>query len=183
MKRLQCLRYAAAAIASLGFVLPSGVLAADAQRAGLIATAAEMPAILDVGLSQGGSLFGQVLDSQGTPLTQTLVTIRSQGADVASTVTDARGSFSVGGLQGGVYEVRSAGGSSIFRLWTAAASPPSAHSGVLIVAGQDVSRGQGNIGRITNGHVLVGVALVLGVAGGIVAATTGNGNHEQQSGS
>lgn len=174
MKRFECFQYAAAAVAGLGLLLPSGVLAADASRAAVAAGSAEGPAILDVGLGDGGKLAGQVLNAQGEPLAETMVTVRCSGVDVASAITDAGGSFSARGLTGGVYEVNAAGGSGMFRLWTANASPPSAQSRVLIVAGQQVSRGQGGraqplLGPTTKTKVIVGTVLVGGIVGGIVA--------------
>ncbi|HTU26047.1 MAG TPA: carboxypeptidase-like regulatory domain-containing protein, partial [Pirellulales bacterium] len=194
MKRFQFLQYAAAALASLGFVLPSGVFAAEAPTpsapAATAAATDAAPLILDVSLGDGGMLRGQVVNGEGTPLAQTLVVIRSGANDSASTLTDRQGYFVVQGLHGGLYEVSSAGGSGMFRVWTAAASPPSANRSVLIVAGGDVNRGQcccqgpcrcGKCQRRcdpgyggprvpgwpTNGQVVLGVAVVLGIAGGI----------------
>ena len=174
------------------------------------AGAAPTPSILDVSFGAEGTLTGQVLNAQGAPLAQNLVTVRRSGFDVASAVTDKQGMFAVRGLQGGVYEVRSAGGSGVFRLWTANTSPPATHSGVLIVAGEQVSRGQccpgqccpgqccpnpccpnpcgrpcgfcpWNPGTLTNGHLLVGTLLVLGVAGGIVAISVNNQSQQSAS--
>ena len=165
MKRFKLLQYAVTGVAGLGLVLPSGVLAADASRTPVQASAAQTQSILDVSLGEDGTLFGQVLNVQGAPIAQATVTVRSSGADVASTVTDAQWSFSVAGLQGGVYEVTTDGGSGTFRLWTAEASPPSANRGVLIVAGGQVTRGQFFRG-IRNG----GALLMVGLLGGVVAA-------------
>jgi hypothetical protein len=165
MKRFHWLQYTAAGIAGFGLVLPSGLLAADASRAPVLATAAETPSILDVSLGKDAALVGQVLDVQGAPMAQTTVTIRSSGADVASAVTDAQGSFSISGLQGGVYEVTAAGGSGTFRVWTAEASPPSASKGVLIVSGGQTTRGQ-----FFRGPNKAGALVMVGLLGGVVAA-------------
>jgi Carboxypeptidase regulatory-like domain len=191
MKRFQWLQYAAAGIASLGFVVPSGLLAADAGRTPAPASAAETPSIMDVVLGEGRALSGQVLDAQGAPLAQTLVTVRGSGSGVASAVTDAQGYFSVRGLQGGVYEVTSGGSSAVFRVWTAGAGPPSARKSVLIVAAAPVGRGQYPAGPrpagprppgpITNGQVVIAGLLILGATGAIVAISLGN--QQQPSGS
>jgi hypothetical protein len=197
MKRFQFYQFAAAAVASVGLVLPSGVMAADAGQAPVPASAAQSPSILDVSLGDSGTLNGQVLNPEGNPLVKTTVSVRSPAGDTASAVTDLQGCFSIRGLQGGVYEVRCGENSGAFRLWTANASPPSATKRVLIVAGGAVNRGQcGQCcpgqrcspyagprppGSLTNGQILVAGALILGVAGGIVAIAVGK--QEQPSGS
>jgi hypothetical protein len=174
MKRLQSFQYAATAIASLGLVLPSGVLAAEARRSPVPASAAESQAISDVSLGEGGTLNGQVLNGQGLPLAKATVTVRSNGNDIASAATDVQGRFSIHGLRGGVYELTCGGSSGIFRLWTANASPPSAKAEVLLVAGGPISRGQcyqapGPPGSITNGQIIFGALVAAGLVGGIAA--------------
>jgi Carboxypeptidase regulatory-like domain len=164
MKRIRWFQYAAAGIAGFGFVLPSGALAAGNQTP-LLASSAETQSILDVSLGDGGTLSGQVLDVQGAPIAQTTVTVRNSGSDPASAVTDAQGSFSVAGLKGGVYEVTVNGASGTFRLWTAAASPPSANKGVLIVSGAQTTRGQ-----FFTGPNKAGALVMVGLLGGVVAA-------------
>jgi Carboxypeptidase regulatory-like domain len=195
MKRFQFCQYSATAIACLGLVLPAGARAADVGRTPAPNAAAQKSSILDVRLGQRGTLAGQVVDAQGRPLALTKVNVRSAGSatDMAGAVTDFEGRFSVQNLPGGVYEVSSGGGSGVFRLWTGAASPPSANQAVLIVAGGTVNRAQyyagNNYGwrpwcpRITNGEVVMGALLIAGVAGGIVAIAEGSGNHESQPGS
>jgi hypothetical protein len=181
MNRFRVCQYAAAIIASCGFVMPSSVFAATPTLA-----------ISDVSLGEAGTLYGQVVDGQGVPMAKATVLVRSYGREPVQAVTDAEGRFSVAGLQGGTYEVASGGGSAAFRLWTAAASPPAANRQVLIVAGDSVARGQQYQGRymqgrrrpITNGDV-VRTSLY---AGGFAALITGIvivavDEHDQNSGS
>ncbi|HEY1786024.1 MAG TPA: carboxypeptidase-like regulatory domain-containing protein [Pirellulales bacterium] len=150
MKRFQLFQYAATALASMGLMLPTRPAVAAGDNRPLATPAAapsqssgvQGPAILDVTLNEGGTLTGQVVNAQGKPLAKTAVSVRTCGNDVAGVATDAEGNFAVAGLRGGVYEVDSAGGAGYFRLWNTGTSPPSAHKGVLIVAGEQVSRGQ-----------------------------------------
>ena len=153
MKRFRFVGYVAATIACVGFALPLEVMAADASPlataagqqpapAAARAGAAETPAILDVGLGDGGTLTGQVLTGQGTPLPQSTVIVRGAGSDVTTAISDGQGRFAIRGLKGGTYEVASGGGYGVFRLWTPGASPPSAGKQVMIVAGGSVARGQ-----------------------------------------
>ena len=181
MKSSLCVQYAMATIASLGFVLPSGVLAADAGRTPLPTSASPAPSVLDISLGDEGTLTGQVLNAQGVPLAQANVTVRRSGTAVATAVTDSLGSFAVHGLQGGVCEVTAAGGSGVFRLWTGNASPPSAHKGVLIVANEPVARGQFFSGRSTNGQAVVIALLGAGLGAGIAAIATSGDEHKSGS--
>jgi hypothetical protein len=165
MKRFHWFQHAAAGIAGFGLILPSSLFAADSGPAPAAANTAETPSILDVRLGEGGTLSGQVLNAQGAPMPQASVTIRNSGGDVASTVTDSQGSFSIRGLHGGVYEVTTNEGSGTFRLWTADASPPAANQRVLIVSGDQTTRGQ-----LFRGRNKAGALLMVGLLGGIVAA-------------
>ena len=142
MKRFQWWRYAATGIAGFGLVFPTAAIAAQPAATPIAAHPAAAPPIADVTLGKGGSLSGQVVDAQGAPLAQTTVTVRSAGTDVATTVTDAQGNFSVAGLKGGVVETNAAGSSSVLRAWTADASPPSSNKSVVTVACRPVVRGQ-----------------------------------------
>ena len=60
----------------------------------------------------------------------------------ATANTDSDGRFQIRGLSGGLYEVTAAQRSGAFRLWAGDASPPGAVKQVLLVAGQQVTRGQ-----------------------------------------
>ena len=174
MKRFQCFQYAAAAIASFGLVLPSAALAADADRAPAPASAAQTPSILDVRLGEEGTLTGQVLNGQGRRWRRPWSPCGAPVSTWPPPSPTLRGTFSVRGLQGGVYEIKSAGGSGFFRLWTANSSPPSAHQGVLIVAGEQVSRGQGLrpqqlLGPATGTRAILGAVVGGGLVGGVAA--------------
>jgi hypothetical protein len=186
MKRFQVFQYAATAIATVGFVLPSGASAADGNPTPMRASTPQSPTILDVSLGEGGTLSGQVLNGQGAPLPKTTVAVRSSTGDSASTVTDVQGHFSIGGLRGGAYEVTCSGNSGIVRLWTADASPPSANKAVLIVAGP-VARGQYYQTPcprpLTHGQILLGTLTLGALIGGVTAwaITEHNSEHEPSS--
>ncbi len=165
MRRNQWLQVAATGIAGLGLVLPSGVMAAQPATP-ITASANAAPSIVDVRLNTRGMLVGQVVDAQGVAMPQATVTLRSSSLEVASTVTNAQGSFSLAGLHGGVYEASSAGGSTVLRVWTAEASPPSANKSVMIVSGGPVARGQ-----FFNGPNRLGSIALFGViVGGVTTA-------------
>ena len=110
------------------------------------ASAATSPAssatgVADVALRDGGVLHGQLLDPQGRPVANAPVRLMNGEQELAETRTDAQGAFAFRGLRGGVYQVAGAGGAGIYRLWAPGTAPPSARPGVLLVAGDDLVRG------------------------------------------
>jgi hypothetical protein len=135
----------AGALAALGMVLPSSVMAAapvaatPAAKAPL--AAAPAVAVNDIALRPGGVLLGQVVDQQGVAKAGTPVTIEFAGKEVARTTTDERGVFAAQGLRGGQYKINTVEGSSECRLWAADTAPPSARPAALVVTGNDLVRG------------------------------------------
>lgn len=131
------------AAALIAMLVPQMVYAANpsAAAAGQAAAVETSMAVQDVALQAGGVLQGQVLDVQGRPVTATAVTVIQQGQVVRQTHSDENGKFTVAGLKGGLYQVATAQGGAVYRLWTAEAAPPAAKSGVLIVSGDSVVRG------------------------------------------
>ncbi len=127
MKRFQRFQFAAAGLAALGLVLPSGRHVggrrlghrpADrdstrpAGKRGAVPAGAmppgQAPTVLDVSLGDGGMLSGQVVDAQGRPMAQTPVVVRGASGQVAVAGTDGGGRFQFRGLPGGLYEVTAA---------------------------------------------------------------------------
>lgn len=111
-----------------------------------LAGAAEKPLVVpvavDVALAEGGLLRGQVLDAQGAPLKNSPVSIWHENHQVAATVSDGQGQFSVMGLRGGVHRVVAGEQQAVYRLWTAEAAPPAARPGTVVIGGTSVIRGQ-----------------------------------------
>jgi hypothetical protein len=112
---------------------------------------ASQPQVRDVELQQGGTLEGQVLDSQGVPLAETTVFVVRDGQAVAATQTGASGWFSIADLRGGVYQVGTSQGGGVFRLWAPHTAPPAAAQQVLVVHGA-VARGGFRHGLVGGGH-------------------------------
>lgn len=141
-------------------VVADGPLSAQAtsRSSSVDAAAAKTPierpvrsvqSIGDVSLVHGGLLNGTVVDDQGRALAATTVTIR-QGRRVLSTRTGSKGEFQFQGLRGGVYEVASARGREIYRVWAPGTAPKNARSQALIVSRPQVVRGQfGDLGLST----------------------------------
>ena len=109
-----------------------------------------------------------MVDAAGVGMADQLVSLRGAGANLASTTTNANGEFQLAGVQGGVYEVSAGGNSTVLRVWTAEASPPSANGSVLLVGDGTVTRGQFFKGF--SGGGFAGVAVMGALIGGTVAA-------------
>ena len=155
------LQNAAVAMAGCGMLAsPSFVLAAEAPQAARTAPAVQ---ITDVALDAHGYLHGQVVDTQGAPQSGVEVLLERDAHRVSSVRTDKKGNFAAPASQGGHYRVRAGQTEGVYRVWTAAAAPPSARRGLLLVDGRTTARAQGQGGG--NGGLLM-----LGIAGAIVGA-------------
>jgi len=153
-------------LAVLGMCLPEALLAAPAQT----------PVVIDVTLRDGGTLVGQVVDPQGTPMVNTPVSLRSNGKELVAGNTNDKGVFAFRGLNQGVYQVVAANGFGTFRVWTQETAPPVAQPGALIVAGQETVRGNGPaISFLTNPWVLA--AAIAAAVGIPIAVSNANRHH------
>jgi hypothetical protein len=90
------------------------------------------PAVVDVAMSDGGVLHGQLIDLRGADAAGVPVSVKAQNKEVVRTLTAKDGHFAVPGLRGGVYQVAAAQGQGVYRLWTAKAAPPSAQKNAIV---------------------------------------------------
>jgi len=125
------LRGGAVALACFGLLIPRFALASEPTGR----------AVVDVALRDGGVLSGQVVNAQNVALANREVRVLQNAQEIAGAKTDAEGRFAIEGLRGGVYQVVTAQGSGVYRLWAPQTAPPSAEPAVLLVGG-DVVRGQ-----------------------------------------
>ncbi|HEX3600806.1 MAG TPA: hypothetical protein VHU84_11730 [Lacipirellulaceae bacterium] len=130
MRRISLATWAAA-VASFGLLVPTTV-----------AATAPIRGTTDIALGQDEMLVGEVVDPQGTAKRETPVWIQYQGADVVRTMTDINGVFAAKGLRDGEYQIKTDQGISNCHLWNAETAPRSARQVALVVAGNDVVRGQ-----------------------------------------
>ena len=98
--------------------------------------------ISDVGLQEGGTLRGVLLDSAGAPEVAVPVVLSRGGEVVASTKTGRSGEFAFRDVAAGVVELQTPSSQGIYRLWAPRTAPPAAEAGILIVDGQEIVRGQ-----------------------------------------
>ena len=98
--------------------------------------------ITDLRLREDGVLLGQVVSAEQTAVAGTAVSLRSGSEELSRGKTDENGYFAFGGLRRGVYLVEAASGHGVYRVWPPGIAPPAAQSQALIVAGNDIVRGQ-----------------------------------------
>jgi hypothetical protein len=115
-----------------GIAVFLGVVGICLPELAFAAAPAAPPAVVDVALSDGGVLHGQLIDLRGGSAVGVPVSVKTQNKDVVRTVTVKDGRFSVPGLRGGVYQVAAGQGQGVYRLWTAKAAPPSAQKNAIV---------------------------------------------------
>lgn len=181
MKNLKFVRGAVVALAALGVVFPQWTVVAAGPKttAKPIVRTVAANAVLDIGLTQGGTFTGRVVDQTGTALEGAEVVIKQGQTEVARMITDKQGSFVARNLKGGVYTVASGATEGTYRVWAETTAPPSAHDQILIVKGQNGTRGQVGAMRGQGGGgwgtvVLVGLGVGAGVGIGYAAGTPSN---------
>jgi len=131
----------------------------------------EAPTCVDVVLGPGGVLRGQVQSATAAPCSEVELVLLQVDQEVARTTTDGHGLFQLEGVRGGAYSLASAGSSVEVRLWAEGTAPPTAQDALLVVAGRDVTLGQGAGGTfwrtVTNPWVsagLIGAAIAVPIA-------------------
>jgi len=159
---------------ALGAVLAASLLVVGLcgpQAAVAALPAGRTPLVIDVALADGGLMVGQVVDAQGQALAGTDVSLCIAGRTIATAESDAKGLFAFRGLQGGVYQLTAAEGQAIYRVWATGTAPPSARQAALVVAGEDLARGQfGGMGGFGGLGALAGTGPIF--AGMVATAVT-----------
>ena len=161
MKRMGLLKSGTILLACLGLLVPGPMLQASTTDAGPQHPAdGRVPAVVDVALSDGGTLHGQVVDPQGNPLSRTAVSIQQFDREVATTVTDPSGRFRAAGLRGGMYRIVAGQAMGTYRLWAPNTAPASARPAALLIPnGVEVVRGQA-LQLLRNPWVIAGIVAV-----------------------
>ena len=153
-------------LACLGLILPSAVLEGAYWTKG---TSPGVPVAKDVELDPEGSFRGVVVNVQGVPMAGTSVVVRNSHREVARTLSDGLGCFSVEGLGGGTYQVTTGRYTKQFRTWVACTAPPRTRRIALIVVGDDVVRGQRPLGEFLRSDAVI-ITGLLGAMIGIPIA-------------
>ncbi|NUQ64159.1 MAG: carboxypeptidase regulatory-like domain-containing protein [Pirellulales bacterium] len=165
------LRHLPVWLAMIGMCLPQTLLGAQPAK----------PVANDVKLWKGGTMLGQVVDAQGQPIPETIVTLRDSKGNAVAAKTDPRGYFTFQGLKSGAYSVSGAGAEGAYRAWTESVAPPSAQPGVLLVEGNEVLRGQQPLGAFIAQHPI----LIAGIVAAAIAIPIAvhNANDDDEPGS
>ena len=175
MKSLKFIRGAVVALAALGVVFPqlTAVAAGPKSAAKPIIRTVAANSVLDIGLTQGGTFTGRVVDQTGAALEGAEVVVKQGKTEVSRTITDKQGTFVATNMKGGVYTVASGATEGTYRVWTEKSAPPSAKSQALLVMGQNGARGQcGGCNGCDSSGSLIGPILL---AGAVAAGAIGLG--------
>jgi hypothetical protein len=99
---------------------------------------AESATAVDLFLQGGDAVRGRLVNQNGQPLPNVIVSMLQHGSVRQQTVTDEQGWFRLSGLSPGQYQVAAANAMVVCRVWTEAARPPSAQDAVLLVTSDTV---------------------------------------------
>ncbi len=87
-------------------------------------------------LARGGCCKARWSIRKGAAMKAVPVSVSFDNQQVANTVSDESGRFSVDGLRGGVHQVSAGQGAGVYRLWTPEAAPPTARPGSVVIPGE-----------------------------------------------
>lgn len=134
MKPTRHIRALIVIVAVVGLCIPEPILGATPNQ--------PLPNVVDVKLLDGGVLLGQVVTTEGAAQADAPVAILAGNQELATSKTRTDGYFAFRGLRGGVYQLTTADGQGVYRLWAPGSAPPSAQDGALLIAGSNTVRGQ-----------------------------------------
>lgn len=123
MKTGRLIKCVMLSIATLGLCFPQVALAADQTPA---------PPVVDVAMTDGGVLQGQVVDLQGGGVAGVPVSVKAQNQEVVQTTTTEGGKFTIKGLRDGVYQLVAGKGQGVYRVWASKTAPPSAQKNAIV---------------------------------------------------
>lgn len=130
-----------------------------------VAGAATTPgAIVDVRLSDGGTLRGRLVAGDQRPVAQQPLLLVQSGTPVAAVCSDADGRFAFAQVRSGLYQINSGSSGVACRVWTATAAPPAAHGELVLAAQAPVVRGQQPFGAIFTNPLVIGLIVAAAIA-------------------
>ncbi|RMF97053.1 MAG: hypothetical protein D6741_10420 [Planctomycetota bacterium] len=119
-------------------------------------------AVCDIELDENGFLQGVVVNMEGVPIKETPLSLFQGTKKVAVGKTNNLGQFRLGPFAGGSYHLMVRDYVLVLRTWKNKTAPPNAKPAVLVVIGDQTTRGQRPIGELFHSDVVV--------VGGLVAA-------------
>ena len=152
-------------LATLGLCLPQVAFAASPTPT---------PPVLDIALTDGGVLHGQVVDLQGSGVAGVPVSVKAQNQEVIRTTTTEGGRFSVKGLRGGVYQLAAAQGQGVYRMWAANTAPPSAQKNAIVYTQGECSSGCGGLKMFLSNPIVIAALIATAIAVPVALANSGS---------
>ena len=118
------------------------VSAVEAWNKSFTEDAFQRSQVIDIELRGDGALVGQSLSNTGMPRLAASITLVQDNEVVSESRTNPDGEFSITGLRGGVYELRTDTSTRMVRLWAPGTAPPSAVDAAILIDGDNIVRGQ-----------------------------------------
>ncbi len=131
------------------------------------------PPVVDIALTDGGVLHGQVVDLQGSGVAGIPVSVKAQNQEVVRTTTTDGGRFSVKGLRGGVYQLAAAQGQGVYRMWAANTAPPSAQKDAIVYT-QGGYGGGGGLKMFLSNPIVIAGLIATAIAVPVALANSGS---------
>lgn len=168
LSRLGWIRGAAVGLAAMGTLIPRTVVLADGPKVTRPVVRKVEASVLDIALSTNGAFTGRIVDHAGTAIEGAQVTVKQGQNEVARTITDKSGTFTITNLKNGTYSIGSGATTGSYRVWSDKTAPPTANPQALLIMGQNGARGQ--FAAVDGGGNLLIATLVLLTLGVGIAA-------------
>lgn len=123
MKKGRLMKSVMLSLATIGLCFPNFAFAADQTPA---------QPVVDVALTEGGVLQGQVVDLQGGAVAGVPVSVKAQDNQVFQTTTTKDGKFTIKGLRDGIYQLVTGERQGVYRVWTSRTAPPAAQKSAIV---------------------------------------------------
>jgi hypothetical protein len=132
---------------SLSLCVVGWVWGSDVNGSEVQSTREYVSPVVDVALQPGKDLktnvlVGQVVGAQGQPVERREVKLLRGEKILAVAETDRNGYFAFSNVPGGLYRLQTSQTDAFCRVWASGSAPPGSYSGVVLVEGDEIYRGQ-----------------------------------------
>jgi hypothetical protein len=169
MKPNRVAHYLLAALAILTWIMPSAVLAADANSP-------HFRLSRDVMLGKDGVLRGKLIDIHGQPVAGGRLAIHHRQVMLDRATSDESGTFKLAVKKSGAFLLTVNGTAISCRCWQPEIAPPSARGDLILLAPENAVRGQRPFADVITNPLFIGAVIAAAVAIPIAVANSGDGS-------
>lgn len=164
MKKGLLLKSVMLSLATIGLCFPNFALAANQSPA---------QPVVDIALTEGGVLQGQVVDLQGGAVAGVPVSLKAQDNQVFQTTTTKNGKFSVKGLRDGIYQLIAGKRQGVYRVWASKTAPPAAQKSAIVYT-QGGCGGGGGLKMFLSNPIVIAGLVATAIAVPVALANSGS---------